>query len=139
MAAKAMSSAPGNAADMRAAAALLVEREQLRQQRARRRAKRRRRERRQAERKAVERMRQSIEVIKWCIVAICAVWLISFVISIVVLARVQSKVAEIQAQVDRIRHVMDNPFASAGARLGGQVDDKLKEFFRLPDEPSSKE
>ena len=81
-------------------------------------------------------MHQSIDVIKWCVVAICTVWLISFVVSIVVLVKVQAKVAEIDAQVQHIRHVMDNPFASAGARLGGQVDDKLKELFRLPDQPN---
>jgi hypothetical protein len=83
-------------------------------------------------------MRQSIEVIKWCIVAICAVWLTSFLISIVVLVKVQSRVAEIHSEVDRIRHVLDNPFASAGARLGGEVDEKLKEFFRIPESDSSK-
>ncbi len=119
---------------MQAAAALILQREETRQQAVRIRARRRRRKRRQEERKVTQKMHQSIDVIKWCVVAICTVWLISFIISIVVLVKVQSKVAEIEAQVQHIRHVMDNPFASAATRLGGQVDDKLKEFFRLPDQ-----
>ena len=33
----------------------------------------------------------------------------------------------------RVTQALENPFATAGSRLGGEVDDKLKEFFRLPD------
>ena len=132
--AKRSTSAPSdNTLEMQAAAELILKREESSQQDAQRRVKRKRRERRQAKRKAIEKTQQSIEVMKWCIVAICTVWIISFAISIIVLVKVQSKVTEIEGQVQRIRHVMDNPFASAGARLGRQFDDKLKETFGLSD------
>jgi len=127
-----------NTAEMQAAAALILQQEELRQEQARRRAKRRRRRRRQEERLAVQKMHRSIEVIKWCIVAICTVWIISFVISIVVLVKVQNRVTEIEGQVDRIRHTLDNPFASAGSRLGGELDEKWREFWRLPDQEADK-
>ena len=133
MAAKATSSPAEDTSELQAAVTLILQREEARQQQAQRRAKQRRRAQRDEERQAVCKMQHSIEVIKWCIVAICSVWLISFVISIVVLVRVQSKVAEIEGEVERIRNVMDNPFASAGARLGGQVDSKLRELLQIPE------
>ena len=133
MAKKSTSAPSDDTADMQAAAELILQREESRQQDAQRRTARRQRERRQAERNAIQKMQQSIEVMKWCIVAICTVWIISFVISIIVLVEVQSKVTEIEGQVQRIRHVMDNPFAIAGARLGQQFDKKLKETFGLSD------
>ena len=137
MAVKRASSQAADVPEVQAAAAMMLEREETRKQQARKRAKRRRRALRRAERRAVQKMHQSIEVIKWCIVAICTVWLISFIISIAVLIRVQSKLAEIEKQVQGIQKVMENPFASAGSRLGGQVDDKLREFFRLPNPQSN--
>ena len=119
-----------------AAAELLLQREeekeQLKRERAGRRRLKRRRQRRREERRAVERMHQSVEVIKWCIVAICAVWVVSFVISIFVLNRVHSRVVEIEGQVDRIKDVMEHPFANVGARLGGDLDARLKEWLQLP-------
>ena len=69
----------------------------------------------------------------WCIVAICTVWIISFIISIVVLVKVHGRVVVIEGQVHRIRHALDNPFAAAGSRLGGEIDSKLKQYLRLPD------
>ena len=134
MAVKRTSSPPEDVSEMQAAAALILQREEMREQKARKRAKRRRRERRQAESKAIKKMHLSIEVIKWSVVAICTVWVVSFIISIVVLVKVHGRMVEIEGQVQRIRHAMDNPFAAAGSRLGGQVDDKLKQFFRLPDQ-----
>ena len=133
------SPSPENVSEMQAAMALILQREELRQRNAQKRVKRRRRKRRLEERKAVHTMQHSIEVIKWCIVAICTVWVISFLISIIVLIQVNSKVAEIEGQVDRIRHVMDNPFASAGARLGGQIDEKIQEFLRVPEQQDDEE
>ena len=121
-----------NVSEMEAAAALILKHEEMRHKKVRKRARLRRRVRRQEDRKAIQKMRESVEVIKWCVVAICTVWLISFIISIVVLIRVQGRVAEIEGQVQHIRRVMDNPIANAGARLGGQVDERLKEYLGLP-------
>jgi hypothetical protein len=133
MATKRATSVRQNVSEMQAAAELVLQQEELRQQKVRKRAKRRRRERRQAESKAIKKMHHSIEVIKWCIVGICTVWVISFIISIVVLVKVHGRVIEIEGQVNRIRHVMDNPFASAGARFGEKFDDKLKDYFQIAD------
>lgn len=121
--------------DVQAAAALVLEREELRKKQVAARAKRRRRERRREERESIQRMHQSIEVIKWCIVGICTVWVVSFFISIIVLVKVQGKVTEIEGQVDAIRQVVDNPFANAGARFGGQLDERLRDYFGLPATP----
>jgi len=133
MATKTATAEAKNVSEMEAAAELILQQEELRQQKARKRAKRRRRERRQAESKSIKKMHQSIEVIKWCIVAICTVWIISFIISIVVLVKVHGRVVVIEGQVQRIRHTLDNPFAAAGSRLGGDIDSKLKQYFRLPE------
>jgi hypothetical protein len=78
-------------------------------------------------------MHRSIEVIKWCIVAICAVWVVSFVISIVVLVRVHTRVVEIEGQVKRIQHVMEHPLENVGARLGGDLDTRFRTLLRLPE------
>ena len=133
MATKRATSSPGAAADLQAAAELILQREEERKARAQSQARRRRRERLRHERDAIKKMQHSIEVIKWCIVAICSVWVLSFAISIFVLVQVRSKVAEIEGQVQRIRHAMDNPLATAGARFGGQLDQKLKDFLGFPE------
>ena len=119
------------------AAELILEREERRRKQARRRAKRRGRKRRQAEREAIKQLHKSVEVIKWCIVSICTVWVISFVIGILILVRVNGEVAKIQGQVDRIRRVIDNPFSVAGSRLGAEVDVKIREFLGMPSEGPS--
>ena len=84
-------------------------------------------------------MHRSIEVIKWCIVAICSVWFVSFAISIFVLVRVHTRVVEIEGQVKRIQYVMEHPFENVGVRLGGDLDTKLKEWFKLPDPETAQE
>jgi len=129
MATRKASSPPEDASEVQAAAALMLQREEMRLEERRKRAKRRRQE----ERKSVQKMHRSIEVIKWCIVCICGVWVTSFIISIVVLVMVHSKVVEIEGQVNRIKHVLENPMASAGARAGALGDKKWKEFWGIPD------
>jgi hypothetical protein len=140
MATRRTSSTAQDVSEMQAAAALILKNEEMRQEKAQKRAKRRRQE----ERQAVQRMHRSIEVIKWCIVAICTVWVLSFIISIVVLIRVHSRVAEIELEVEgirteigekvqRIRDVLENPGATIGARLGGQIDNRIKEGLGISD------
>ena len=139
MATKSTSSPTENVSNVEATATLLLEREELRRKRAKRRTKRRRQAQRQEDRGAVQQMHRSIEVIKFCIVGICAVWVISFIISLVVLVKVNNKVSEIEVQVKRIQYVMENPFASAGTRLGAGIDQKLKQYLRLPEPQEAKE
>lgn len=121
------------ASQVNAATALLLEREERRKRRAKKRAKRRSREQFQEDRESVQRMHRSIEVIKWSIVAICTVWVISFIISLVVLVKVNSKIAQIETKVKRIQHVMENPFASAGARFGAEVDERIRQVLAMPE------
>ena len=143
MAVRKTSAPRGGSTQVLAAAELLVQREEEREQTRREKAERRRRKRRRKrcreERESVQRMHRSIEVIKWCIVGICAVWVVSFVISIMVLVRVHTRVVEIEGQVKRIQHVMENPFSSAGARLGSDLDARLKEWFQLPEPETAQE
>ena len=126
-----------------AAAELLLqreeERERIKQERAERRRRKRRRKRLREERESIKRMHRSIEVIKWCIVAICSVWVVSFVISIFVLVRVHSRVVEIEGQVKRIQYVMEHPFENVGARLGGDLDKRLKKWLKLPEAGTASE
>ena len=140
MAVKKTTAPRGNSTQVQAAAELLLQREeeseQIKQDRAQRQRRKRRRKRRREQRESVARMHRSIEVIKGCMIGICTVWVASFVVSIFVLMRVHTKVVEIDAQVNRIKHVMEHPFASAGSRVGADLDARLKEWFQLP-EPSS--
>ena len=136
MAVKKSTARRGDSTQVQAAAELLLqreeEREQTKQERAERQRRKQRRKRQREERESVTRMHRSIEVIKWCMVGICTVWVVSFVISIFVLLRVHTRVVEIEGQVKRIQHVMEHPFASAGARAGADLDTRLKEWFQLP-------
>ena len=116
--------------DLQAAAELIVQKEQRRQQRIKSRAKRQQRE----DRKSVERMHHSIETMKWCLVSICAVWVISFIIGIVILYKVNNKAHEIEGQVAKIRHTLEHPFENAGKNLGGRFDKELREIL-LPSKP----
>ncbi len=137
MAVKKSSAPRGNSTQVQAAAEVLLqreeERERIKQERAERRRRKRRRKRQREDRESVQRMHRSIETIKWCIVAICTVWVVSFIISIAVMMQVHTRVVEIEGQVKRIQHAMENPFSTVGARLGGDLDARLKEWFKIPD------
>ncbi len=143
MAVKKTTAPRGNSTQVQAAAEMLLqreeEREQIKQDRAQRRRRKRRRIRRREQRESVARMHRSIEVINGCMIGICTVWVASFVISIFVLMRVHTQVVEIEAQVNRIKHVMENPLASAGSRVGADLDTRLKELFQLPKPPPNQE
>ena len=137
------SSTPQSSTNVQAAAEVLLqreeERERTKQQRAERRRRKRRRKRRIEERESEQRMHRSIEVIKWCIVAICSVWVASFIISIFVLVRVHSRVVEIEGQVKRIQHIMDHPLENVGARLGGDLDTRFRALIGLPEPGTEQE
>ena len=143
MAVQKSSASRGNSTQVQAAAELLIQREEqserIRQERAKRRRRKRRRKREREERDAILRMHRSIEVIKWCIVLICLVWVVSFIMSIAVMMRVHSRVVEIEGQVKRIQQVIENPFASVGSRLGADLDSRLKDWFNLLEPEAAKE
>jgi hypothetical protein len=134
---KRTASATQQPSDLLAAAELIVQRDEERQQQEQDDSRLERQQRKQAERQNKKRMLRSVEVIKWCVVSICTVWVISFMISIYILIQVKGKIDEVEQQVDRIRHVVTNPMATAGARVGKEFDAKLKRYFNVPetDEP----
>lgn len=111
--------------DMQAAAALVLERERERKRRVAARARRRQREQQKEHHEAVQRMRRSIEVIKWCVVGIATVMLVGLAISVGVLFRVQSEVSKIERQVDHVRESLRHPMQSLGASFGKELDEKL--------------
>lgn len=132
--AQAKSAAEDGSAKMSAeeAAAIILDQERRRQNRARRR-------RRAAERRhhaAMERMRQSIEVIKWCILIISAVMVFSLAMGLVVLTEVENEVERIKGEVtaiqreaelirDKIRHPMETLGGSLGRGLDSSVRGRL--------------
>ncbi|MGY8769975.1 MAG: hypothetical protein ACKVH8_16275 [Pirellulales bacterium] len=130
---KRTASSTSNPSDLIAAAELIIQRDEERRQQDQEDSVRDRQQHRQDVRQSNKRMLSSIEVIKWCAMSICTVWVVSFIISIYILIQVKGKIAEVEVQVDRIRHVISNPMATAGARFGQQIDDKMKQFLTVPD------
>ena len=116
-----------------------MQRERDERMKARQEAERFRRERRESDRGSVRKMQQSVEVMKWCLLSICAVWVLSFMIAIGVLFKVRHEISMIEDQVDRIRYRLEHPFASVGERWGGTLDKKLKEMLNISDESGSTE
>lgn len=127
--------ASGQESDIQAAAALVLERERRRGRMLAVRERRRQRRQRKEQLAAVQRMRQSIEVIKWCIVGIASVMFVGLVIGIVTLMRVQTEVAEIERNVDHVREAMRHPMQSLGASFGEELDEKLQSLIGTNKEP----
>ncbi len=143
MAVKKSSAPRGDSTQVQAAADLFMqqeeEKEQIKKERAKLRRRKRRRKRQREERESIQRMHRSIEAIKWCIVTMCSISVITFVISIVIMLQLRARVIEIEGQVKRIQHVMEHPFATVGSRLGGDLDTRLKEWFQFPDPEDEQE
>ncbi len=81
-------------------------------------------------------MRQSVEVIKWCIVGIATIMLIGIIIAIWTLSavnreveKVQGRVSEIKMEVERVRESLRNPMQSVGSAFGKELDTKLKTYL----------
>ena len=112
------------------AAAIILSQERRRKQRVRRR-------RRAAERRhhaAMDRMRQSIEVIKVCVLIVSAVMVVSLVVGLIVLnevenevERIKGQVANIQREAELIRDKVRHPLETLGSRLGRGMDSSLRE------------
>ena len=83
---------------------------------------------------AMNRMARSIETIKYCVLSISTVMVLSIVIGIVVLMevereveRIKGEVAAIEREAERIYEKLANPFQS----LGASFDRELKESLGL--------
>ena len=140
--------------ELKAAAELVLKKEEKRIHRAEMRARRQRRKREKEQLAAVQHMQQSIEVMKWCIVGIAAVMFLGIVIAVWVLVLLNSKVHEVQADLDelrpgveevvetvervvvqvgdavdevaRVREALRNPMESIGGSIGRNLDSKIQ-------------
>ena len=130
----------------------LLEHERIRADRRqirRRQLRRRLREQRKAN---ADQLRRSIEVIKWCIVGITTVMVLSLVILIAVVWQIGNEaerisgevesikgeaekiVTEISNEADRIRDKLQNPIRSIGSAIGGQLDQRIGNALGLEEE-----
>jgi cell division protein FtsL len=136
--------------DLHAAAELVLERDATRRKRNAARARRRQRQREKEQLAAVQRMRQSIEVMKWCMVSITIVMFLGILIAIWTLTslnselgkvhdevekarpqveRVITEVNEVVDQVQRVRETLNNPMQSIGSAFGRELDQKLQNYL----------
>jgi hypothetical protein len=127
---------PMNTKELSQAVSLLLEREEARDQQQRRRARKRIRRRREAIESGVSQLAYSIEVIKWCIVGITTVMILSLVILIFVVLGVKGELVKVNVEVqriqreaeiirDKIRHPLESLGATMGRRLEGNLGDNL--------------
>ncbi len=137
-------------AELHAAAELVLEREEIRQQRLEKRRQRQARQREKEQLAAVRRMQTSIEVMKWCIVGIAAIMFLGIVIAIWTLSAVHREVVKVQTEVEEVRPVVErvisevndvvdgveklkvslqNPMQSIGSAFGKELDAKLQSYM----------
>ena len=134
---------PMSTKELTSAVTLLLEREEARIARQRKRNRRRVRRRRREMQANVERLSQSIEIIKWCIVGIASTMAIALLVLIWVVWQIgneaerikgeveqirgqaETMVEQIEHEADRIRDKIQHPLQSLGGALGGQLDKKL--------------
>ena len=143
--------------EVQLAAQLVLEQEEKRKRLARLRARRASRRREKEQLAAVQRMQQSIETMKLCILSITAIMLAGVVIAIWVLAALNSKLHEVQAEmeqarpqveeivqqvetivvqvgdavdeVEKVRDALRNPMQSMGSMFGAELDAKLNKLI----------
>ena len=137
-------------ASLQAAVELVLKRDAERKKRKAARALRRQRRREKEQLAAVQRMQQSIEVMKWCIVMITTVMFLGILITIWTLTSLNSELAKVQDeveqarpqveriitevnevvdQVQRVREALNNPMQSIGSAFGRELDQKLQNFL----------
>ena len=119
------------------AAELLLEMEEKRKARRAKRAERAKRKREQEQLAAVQRMQQSIETMKHCIIGITTIMLAGIVIAIWVLVILNSKVHELQAELDKIQPTVDKippTVEKIVEQVNGAIEEveKVREALRNP-------
>lgn len=129
-------SKPMNTKELSEAVSLLLEREQRRDARRRRKQRHNVIRRRREMDSGIQKLRQSIEVIKWCIVGITTVMVLSLLIVILVIMevereaeRIKGEVQEIKREAEIIRDKIRHPMQTIGGALGSQLDQKLGSFL----------
>jgi ElaB/YqjD/DUF883 family membrane-anchored ribosome-binding protein len=148
----AKSTAPTTQQELKAAAELVLEKEEKRIRRAEMRARRQRRKREKEQLAAVHQMQQSIEVMKWCIVGIATVMFVGIILAIWTLSAVHDEVVKVQTDVElvrpqvenvinevtavakevgRVREALHNPMQSMGGLIGRELDQKIQSLMNL--------
>ena len=125
-----------NTKELTQAVSLLLAREEAREKKQRRRARQHVRHRRAEMEAAIAKLTHSIEVIKWCIVLITTVMVVSLVIVILVVMevereaeRIKAEVQHIQREAEMIRDKIRHPLQTIGGTLGRQAEDKISELL----------
>ena len=139
-------------AELQAAANMVLQRERQRKRRRARRQKRRARRREKGQFIAMQRMHQSIEVMKWCMVSITAIMFLGILIAIGTLSALHTELEKVNQEVEKfrpdveqvvaevkdvvqemgqIREAVRNPMQSIGSAFGAELDQKLKNYLDL--------
>ena len=84
------------------------------------------------------RQQDSIEVIKWCVVAITSVVAVSVIVVVFVVLQVRQEAVRIKSEVQRIQHEAEiirdkirHPLESIGGSLGKRIDGRLNEMIGI--------
>lgn len=114
----------------------LLERDERRAEEERRKARRRIRDRHRKTHDSIAQLTKSIEIIKWCIVSITGVMVVSLVIMIMIVMevereaeRIKGEVQRIQRQAEMIREKMRHPLETLGGTLGRQLESNIGGFL----------
>ena len=125
-----------NTNELTEAVGKLLEREEAREAQRRRRTRNRIRRRRKDMESSVSQLMHSVEVIKWCIVGITSVIVLTFVVLVFVvlgikneMAMVNAEVQRIQREAEKIRDKIRHPLESVGASLGRRLEGNLSEYL----------
>lgn len=134
---------PMNRQELSSAVTLLLKREESRVAQERRKQRRRVRRRRDEMQESVDKLTNSIDVIKWCVFGITTVMAVSLVILVLVVWEIGNEaqrikgeveqikgeaetiVRQIEDEADKIRDKIQNPLRSIGGAIGGQLDQKI--------------
>ena len=129
---------PSDQPDLQQVIDLVLQQEKQRKERSQRRLEKRRQKELKRHRLKDERLHSAIQVIKWCVVGMCSVMMLTMVIGVWALLQVEKAVAEVEtdveqvtARVENILHEVEHPFEGAGRLLGRDVDQSVAEFFGL--------
>ena len=123
---------PMSTKELTQAVRLLMQREETRIAQQGRRKRRRVRRRREEMEASIGKLTHSVEVIKWCIVGITTVMILSLVILIMVVMEVENEAERIKGEVvriqreaelirDRIRHPLETVGGMLGRKLEGDI------------------
>lgn len=129
---------PNDRSDLQQVIDLVLHQEEQRKERSQRRLEKRRRKELNQHRLKDAKLHSAIQVIKWCVVGMCSVMMLTMVIGVWALFQIEKAVADVEteveqvtARVERILDEVEHPFEGAGRLLGRDLDQSVAEFFGL--------